>query len=402
VAPLNFPNSPTDGQTFGAYTWSASRGAWLQTNMSSRVVAVSDNAPTSPYNGDMWYNSSDGNLYVYYNDTTSNQWVQIKTNSSLYSTIGNNVDSLALRSPNYIINSAFDFWQRGSASASVTDNYKADRWKTDGTATVARTTGTAGIQYAIGITGSSGNPAIRQGIELPEAGAAGQFISGSTWTLSFYAKTSTSVSANYALYAAFVDNVITQANAVSVVSATTGIGSASTSWTRYSYTFTVGASPAGTNTSFMVVPYLNSGAYAGTLSITGVQLEAGSVAGTFRRNGNSIQAELAACQRYYWRVHGKTSTNWVVGMTYGLSSTTGTSWVQFPVSMRTAPPTTQSLSGLYGNNLTGANSTISSATFNGDVDGGRISWTGTSWSGGTWYMVQGTGSTSYLDFSAEL
>jgi hypothetical protein len=37
---------------------------------------VSDTAPTSPSDGDMWYNSLDLNLYVYYNDGSSSQWVQ--------------------------------------------------------------------------------------------------------------------------------------------------------------------------------------------------------------------------------------------------------------------------------------------------------------------------------------
>ena len=38
-------------------------------------VTVSDTAPTSPSAGDQWYNSLDLNLYVYYNDGSSSQWV---------------------------------------------------------------------------------------------------------------------------------------------------------------------------------------------------------------------------------------------------------------------------------------------------------------------------------------
>jgi hypothetical protein len=42
-------------------------------------VTVSDTAPSSPVNGQMWWQSSTGNLMIYYMDGTSNQWVQINT-----------------------------------------------------------------------------------------------------------------------------------------------------------------------------------------------------------------------------------------------------------------------------------------------------------------------------------
>ena len=39
-------------------------------------VTVSDAAPSSPADGDMWFNSTDTKLYIYYNDGSSSQWVQ--------------------------------------------------------------------------------------------------------------------------------------------------------------------------------------------------------------------------------------------------------------------------------------------------------------------------------------
>jgi hypothetical protein len=38
-------------------------------------VTVSDTAPSTPTSGDLWWNSADGNLYLWYVDGTSNQWV---------------------------------------------------------------------------------------------------------------------------------------------------------------------------------------------------------------------------------------------------------------------------------------------------------------------------------------
>ena len=42
----------------------------------SSSIPVQDTAPTSPSNGDLWFNSSDLTLYVYYDDGSSSQWVE--------------------------------------------------------------------------------------------------------------------------------------------------------------------------------------------------------------------------------------------------------------------------------------------------------------------------------------
>ena len=81
---INFPTSPSNGDTVTegniTYTYNATKGYWVSTESSGggggSSVTVSDTAPTSPSDGDMWYNSLDLNLYVYYNDGTSSQWVQ--------------------------------------------------------------------------------------------------------------------------------------------------------------------------------------------------------------------------------------------------------------------------------------------------------------------------------------
>ena len=46
-------------------------------------VTISDNAPTSPSTGDLWWDSDDFDLHVYYGDTDSNQWVSITSNAAL-------------------------------------------------------------------------------------------------------------------------------------------------------------------------------------------------------------------------------------------------------------------------------------------------------------------------------
>ena len=78
----DFPASPTDGTTYtpsGGPTYVASGGLWLLSSSSGAVVMISDAAPATPVHGQLWWDSSTGNLYVYYMDGTSNQWVQVNT-----------------------------------------------------------------------------------------------------------------------------------------------------------------------------------------------------------------------------------------------------------------------------------------------------------------------------------
>ena len=80
---INFPTSPSNGDTVTegniTYTYNATKGYWVSTESSGggggSSVTVSDTAPTSPSDGDMWYNSLSLKMFVYYNDGSSSQWV---------------------------------------------------------------------------------------------------------------------------------------------------------------------------------------------------------------------------------------------------------------------------------------------------------------------------------------
>eukprot|EP00487_Bulimina_marginata_P000462 TRINITY_DN1085_c0_g1_i1.p1 TRINITY_DN1085_c0_g1~~TRINITY_DN1085_c0_g1_i1.p1 ORF type:complete len:122 (+),score=1.96 TRINITY_DN1085_c0_g1_i1:633-998(+) len=39
-------------------------------------VAIGTKPPADPVPGDLWWNSSDGRMYIYYTDQDSSQWVQ--------------------------------------------------------------------------------------------------------------------------------------------------------------------------------------------------------------------------------------------------------------------------------------------------------------------------------------
>lgn len=78
---LNFPNSPTDGQVYtdavtgNRYVYSSGSQRW---NFSANGIdmSVSTDKPVSPQQGDLWWNSDYGRMFVYYTDADSSQWVE--------------------------------------------------------------------------------------------------------------------------------------------------------------------------------------------------------------------------------------------------------------------------------------------------------------------------------------
>ena len=76
MAAIDFPNSPTVGQSFTAAgrTWIWDGTVW-STQQAARdfVRTVSDNAPADPQVGDEWFNSTNGRLYNYYDS----YWIEI-------------------------------------------------------------------------------------------------------------------------------------------------------------------------------------------------------------------------------------------------------------------------------------------------------------------------------------
>jgi hypothetical protein len=113
-----------------------------------------------------------------------------------------------------------------------------------------------------------------------------------------------------------------------------------TAWTRVTKTITIpsiSGKTLGTGNCLEVFLYSFSDTIpvSGTIDIWGVQIEYGSLATPFQTaSGGSPQAELAMCQRYYYRwVTGGTSTAWAgTGMNY--STTNALVMVKMPVSMR--------------------------------------------------------------------
>ena len=73
---ISFGSSETAYGTSGQVLQSNGDAAptWVTINASAGVT-IGDTAPSSPSEGDQWWDSSVGRLYIYYNDGNSSQWV---------------------------------------------------------------------------------------------------------------------------------------------------------------------------------------------------------------------------------------------------------------------------------------------------------------------------------------
>ena len=99
--PLNFPNSPSlnDEYTFGGSTYVWNGSVWgVKAATVAEGVHMSDTAPANPNEGDLWWRTNDGRLYIYYVDVDTSQWVE--ANSALTPTGAVTVSSTAPTSPN--------------------------------------------------------------------------------------------------------------------------------------------------------------------------------------------------------------------------------------------------------------------------------------------------------------
>jgi hypothetical protein len=228
---------------------------------------------------------------------------------------------------NYIINGGMDVWQRGATGLGTsTGAYTADRWVLGSSSTtVTRDTDvpvSPYFQYSMKMVGTGTNSIIQK-IES----ANSVLLAGQTITISFYAKRTSgagALSLNL-YYPSAVDNftTVTQIGSAVVLSA-----SPTSSWVRYQTSVAI-----GTNiTAGLMMLIDNTG--ASTTFITGVQIEIGSIATQFTRATGTIQGELAACQRYFYKLAGGSST---VAVGFYVTNTEMRCNIIFPVTMRTNP-----------------------------------------------------------------
>jgi hypothetical protein len=268
-----------------------------------------------------------------------------------------------------------------------------------------QTSGLTGFQYAARLQRQSGNTGTQSvsmitGIETKDS----LRFANQSATLSFYARAGSNFSASSN---AFTAQIITGTGTdespwggyMGQTTNTTTV-TLTTSYQRFTYTVSI----ASTTTEIALQLYFSPSGTAGTndyVEITGIQLEIGSVATPFSRAGGTLQGELAACQRYYFR-NTTDSTGNYLALGFTATTATGQFMYPFPVTMRVAPSA-----------LEYANCAIIDGVTQSAITNLVVNWTSKNYiniytTGSTGLtafrpsLICANGSVAYIGFSAEL
>jgi len=366
---LDFPATPADGDIFGNWVYSSAKQAWQSRPLTPAKTINSPVAPSNPAAGDQWFNTDTGQLFIYYTDANTSQWVESRAPITADGYI----------SPNYIINGAFEINQRNLTSTTAT-GYGFDRWfftSAGGTTTHSTQSSAAGAgptpdspaNFARTVT--TGQSASSDLAYIAQRVEGVRTLAGKTVTVSFWAKAASagarvSVELNQWFGAGGSSEINTPSGSISI----------STSWARYSVTMNVPSifgRTIGTTDFLNVILWFSAGSTFATRSssiglqnntfdVWGVQLEEGTVATPFRRNANSIQGELAACQRYF--VAFPVNSYFISNPYFAVNLSGGPQlpMTPLPVPMRVAPTSVGTSAGAvnipitYKSNTAGADS----------------------------------------------
>lgn len=318
--------------------------------------------------------------------------------------------------PNYIINGAFDIWQRGTSfTGAAARQYFADRFVVGGSTvnTITRQTDVPdNFVYSSKFQRTAASTDVTSIAVTHNFETTGIELAGKTATVSFYAKAgadfsassivvqfrSTSVAPSSVSY--FGNGIMRSTNADYNAPLNTSFVP-TTSWVRYSFTFTLSDLANGLQFVLEAVPTGTAGA-DDSFYITGVQLEAGSVATPFRRNANSIQGELAACQRYYYRAVTSASAYNVFAAGGADSTTFAIMNFTLPTEQRAIP--TVASAGTFGVRAAGSTRAVSSiSTSNNSAQRVQLQVTTSSLTAGHGVTLRADNdATAYIEFSAEL
>jgi len=363
--------------------------------------------------------------------TTTNYGFDVPTSSDLVKNgatqialLGQDIDTFLFRplTNNYCVNSDTSIWQRGTSFAAAGSViYGADRWSfyraglSTGATMSRQAASLTGFQYSMRLARDSGNSNTEQIVAMQTLETCASIpLAGKTITYSFWAKAGANFSASGSQMSAVLatgtgtdqapntyrfGGWTSQATALNVSPVIT------TSWVRYSGTVTLGSSITQIGLILGFSPSGTAGAND-WVEVTGIQLEVGSQVSPFQTaSGGSPQAELAMCQRYYFRAQS-TGGYKVLGGGYAGGTGSLNIAVPLPAQMRVIPTSleTSAMASYYYESAAGGTTPTtvtlsSSATENmGTVTVAKAA----SFVAGAAYWLFSNNTAAYLGFSAEL
>jgi hypothetical protein len=318
---------------------------------------------------------------------------------------------------NKIINGNMRISQRGTSFAiAANTTYTLDRfvaaystalptaWTvsqetfTPGTAPVAGYESANYLRSTLTTIGTATFVSIRQLVEDVRT------FAGQTVTFSFWAKADADCTISLSS-----TQVFGSGGSGAVDALTTTSQAITTSWVRYSFTYAVpsiSGKTIGTN-SYINVRINHPNGQNSTIDTWGWQLEAGSVATAFETATGTIQGELAACQRYAYRISGSDGNAGANVIALGCNNT-ATSFrapLRFPVKMRKIPSMTSSNSSghftITGNGNVSTNYSTVGLDF-ASLDSANLDVTTSGQTIGQALVLYTSNSSSSLLFDAEL
>jgi hypothetical protein len=317
---------------------------------------------------------------------------------------------------NGAINGGLDNWQRGTSF--TTNGYAADRWYFFPAGVAGRTctrqsSGLTGFNYCARVARNSGNTDTTNiGFVQSFATEEALRFAGQTATFSFYARAGANYSASssaltpYVISGTGIDQNRPGANYTGETINSSSTVTLTTTWQRFTKTVTFGSTMTEFALYFEATPTGTAGAND-YFEVTGVQMEFGSVATTFKRAGGTFQGELAACQRYYFR-YTNTGAFEDFGFGNARSTTAADLVVKTPITMRVNPTSIDYANLNVLNNYSGSPIAVTSASLASgrastncpivyvDVASGLTA-------SESFYLISGSsGGASYIGFSSEL
>ena len=235
-----------------------------------------------------------------------------------------------LPNKNLFTNGAVNISQRGNSYSSA-NSYKADQWylfATGSTTERLTTSPPDGFTYYLRCPSTSNSIIFLLPIELTSQGKVGH-LKSKTLTVSWYAR---SESSNTMYVYADFRNAAGGGDFTAVYNGASDVSSLTSSWVRYSRTFTISVTPHANNKALFIqlrTPSSGSGS-TGTLEITGAQCEFGDTMTDFEHI--SPTDDLVRSQRYYQQDTSRNRRFWGSGNVSGRQFP-----VRFAVEMRDTP-----------------------------------------------------------------